>query len=135
MTPEPSQPSDEDEIRRPHGPVGPDSPPGSVDARFTLAAERTVLAWIRTALGFLAGGLAVVYLAPATQHPLWQATVGGLLVTVGCIIALLGGRRWLRTSRALREGGELPGTGPVLWVIGAIVVLAVLMLAMIIVET
>jgi uncharacterized membrane protein YidH (DUF202 family) len=30
-------------------------PQGAVDARFTLAAERTVLAWIRTALGLMVG--------------------------------------------------------------------------------
>lgn len=119
----------------PLGPVGPHSPPGSVDARFTLAAERTVLAWLRTALGFLAGGLAVVYLAPDSQHALWQGIAGGLLVICGCFVALLGGRRWLQTSRAMREGGELPSPRPVLWIIGVIVIVSVLLLAMIIIDT
>ena len=32
------------------------------DARVTLAKERTFLAWVRTALGFVAGGLAVAEL-------------------------------------------------------------------------
>ncbi|MDT5236302.1 MAG: putative rane protein, partial [Mycobacterium sp.] len=33
-----------------------------LDYRFTLANERTFLAWIRTALALLAGGVAVVQL-------------------------------------------------------------------------
>jgi putative membrane protein len=34
------------------------------DYRFTLANERTFLAWIRTSLALLAGGVAVVQLVP-----------------------------------------------------------------------
>ncbi len=38
------------------------------DARFTLANERTFLAWIRTSLALLAGGVALHVLGPAA-HP------------------------------------------------------------------
>ena len=34
------------------------------DYRFTLANERTFLAWIRTALALIAGGVALVQLVP-----------------------------------------------------------------------
>jgi putative membrane protein len=34
------------------------------DYRFSLANERTFLAWIRTSLGFLAGGVGLDQLAP-----------------------------------------------------------------------
>jgi putative membrane protein len=34
------------------------------DYRFSLANERTFLAWIRTSLGFLAGGVGTDQLAP-----------------------------------------------------------------------
>ena len=40
------------------------------DYRFTLANERTFLAWIRTALALIAGGVAVVQLVPAFGVPL-----------------------------------------------------------------
>jgi uncharacterized membrane protein YidH (DUF202 family) len=42
------------------------------DYRFTLANERTFLAWIRTALALIAGGIAVAQLVPAfgtARHP------------------------------------------------------------------
>jgi putative membrane protein len=39
------------------------------DYRFTLANERTFLAWIRTALALIAGGVAVVQLVPALSIP------------------------------------------------------------------
>ena len=39
------------------------------DYRFTLANERTFLAWIRTALALIAGGVAVVQLVPVLSYP------------------------------------------------------------------
>jgi hypothetical protein len=40
-----------------------------LDYRFTLANERTFLAWQRTALGLLAAAVAVVHLVPETTMP------------------------------------------------------------------
>ena len=40
------------------------------DYRFSLANERTFLAWIRTALGFLAAGVGLDQLAPDFATPL-----------------------------------------------------------------
>ncbi|GAC67564.1 YidH family protein [Gordonia soli] len=104
-----------------------------VDARFTLAAERTVLAWIRTALGFMAGGVGIVFIAPQELHPALELGAGLLMVVVGAGIALLGAYRWRRTAAALETDGELPGPLPVLGVIAAIVVVAVLIAVVIIV--
>ena len=39
------------------------------DYRFSLANERTFLAWIRTALGFLAAGVGLDQLAPDFATP------------------------------------------------------------------
>jgi len=39
------------------------------DYRFSLANERTYLAWIRTALGFLAAGVGLDQLAPDFATP------------------------------------------------------------------
>lgn len=44
----------------------PEQPP--LDYRFTLANERTFLAWIRTALGLLAAGVAVHTLVQPFHH-------------------------------------------------------------------
>ncbi len=38
--------------------------PGHPDYRFTLANERTLLAWLRTGLALAAGGVAVATYAP-----------------------------------------------------------------------
>lgn len=39
------------------------------DYRFTLANERTFLAWLRTALALLAAAVAVVQLVPGVRDP------------------------------------------------------------------
>ncbi|UZF58975.1 DUF202 domain-containing protein [Gordonia polyisoprenivorans] len=99
--------------------------PGAPDARFTLAAERTLLAWVRTSLGFLAGGVAIVYVAPDITDRTLETTLGLVMVALGCAIAVMGGWRWRRTDRALREGGPMPGSSHLLVVVAAIVVIAV----------
>lgn len=109
-------------------------PAGGVDARFTLAAERTVLAWIRTALGFIAGGVAIVYVAPDLRESWLEAVLGAVMVLLGCAIAITGGLRWRRTTRVLRSGGEMPGPSSVLFVVAAIVVLSVMIVMAILIQ-
>jgi putative membrane protein len=78
------------------------------DYRFTLANERTFLAWLRTGLALLAGAVALVSLVPDIgPRPIRIALVVVLLalstmVTIGAYF------RWDRTERALREGRTLP---------------------------
>ncbi|MGW4632773.1 YidH family protein [Nocardia sp. NPDC004415] len=81
-----------------------------VDYRFTLANERTFLAWVRTALGLLAGGVAVHTLV----QPLRLAGFGGV-IAVSCLVmafavALGAYRHWQRVTVAMRAGRPLPGT-------------------------
>jgi putative membrane protein len=109
--------------------------PGAIDARFTLAAERTVLAWVRTALGFMAAGVAVVYVAADIEHPVLETALGLVMVGLGCAIALLGAWRWRRTMNALRDGGEMPGPSHVTFLIVGIVVVAVAIAVVIVVNT
>ncbi|MEO9326367.1 YidH family protein [Gordonia aurantiaca] len=110
-------------------------PPGAVDARFTLAAERTLLAWIRTALGFMAAGMAIVYLAPDLEHPVLEVILGLVLVGLGCSFALVGAWRWRRTMRVLLSGGRMPGPAPILYVVTAIVVVAILIAVVVVLQT
>lgn len=42
----------------------PQDDPKGLDARFTFANERTLLAWHRTALGLIAAGVAVTQVLP-----------------------------------------------------------------------
>lgn len=95
------------------------------DYRFTLANERTFLAWIRTALGLLAGGVAVRQLVD--PFDIANATTALALVAVGCSVVLVGGGylRWVAVQRAIRRGDELPAARLVPLVAGALGFIAV----------
>lgn len=80
------------------------------DPRFTLANERTFLAWVRTALAFLAGAVAVH--TPAVDLDVWVKHVASLALLA--VAALAVGQSWLRwrqVERAIRTGQPLPGFG------------------------
>lgn len=83
---------------------------GEPDYRFTLANERTFLAWIRTALALIAGGIAVVHLLPDFGFPGARYAFGFLLTFMGGHLALLAVRRWQRVQAAMRRGEDLPPT-------------------------
>jgi putative membrane protein len=80
------------------------------DYRFTLANERTLLAWIRTALALDAGGLAVIRYAPTLAVTGAREVIGTALVLIGAIIAGTSYRRFVRVDRAIRVGHPLPAT-------------------------
>ena len=72
----------------PHDPRGVGEEP---DYRFTLANERTFLAWIRTALALAAGGLAVISLLPDLTG---SEVLGVLLLALSFATAATAYRRW-----------------------------------------
>jgi putative membrane protein len=93
--------------------VDPDRPPTAPaetepDYRFTLANERTFLAWTRTALAMLAGGVAVVQLVPDLAGRSARLALGLILVGLALVIAVGGYQRWRRVQRAMRLGLPLP---------------------------
>ena len=78
------------------------------DPRFTLANERTFLAWIRTSLAFLAGGIALeAFTAGAFPGPA-RTVLAFFVIGVGMLIALGAGVRWVRVERSMRTGKPLP---------------------------
>lgn len=80
------------------------------DPRFTLANERTFLAWIRTSLAFIGGGVALEAFVQTTDLGALRTGVALALVAVGIVVALNAGLRWLRVERAIRRGRPLPVT-------------------------
>ena len=99
------------------------------DPRFTLANERTFLAWIRTSLALLAGGVAVEAFTGEMFPPTVRFTLGALLLVVGALLALGAGVRWLRVERAMRNARPLPLPLVVPVLAGAVVVGTVVLLA------
>lgn len=80
------------------------------DYRFTLANERTFLAWIRTALALIAGGIAVVQFVPDFGIPGVRHVLGVILTAGGGLLAVLAVRRWQRVQAAMRRNADLPPT-------------------------
>lgn len=77
------------------------------DARFTLANERTFLAWVRTGLALVAGGVALEALGLGLQ-PQMQLLASLLLMATGTVSALQAWMGWARYERALRNNTPLP---------------------------
>ncbi|MGB2567499.1 YidH family protein [Micromonospora citrea] len=78
------------------------------DYRFSLANERTFLAWLRTGLALIAGGLAAAqFLPPLPLRHLREAIAVALLL-LGGTVAVRAVDHWARTERAIRLGEELP---------------------------
>ncbi|GAA1175727.1 MULTISPECIES: YidH family protein [Nesterenkonia] len=78
------------------------------DPRFTLANERTFLAWIRTALAFLAGGIALEAFAADVFADPYRTIISVLTIGVGLLISLGAAARWLHVERSLRLRRPLP---------------------------
>ncbi|MET0698396.1 MAG: DUF202 domain-containing protein [Mycobacterium sp.] len=79
-----------------------------IDYRFTLANERTFLAWQRTALGLLAASVAVIQFVPELGVPGARHLLGILLAVLATVTAAVGLLRWRQTDRAMRDGTALP---------------------------
>ncbi|NUL44229.1 DUF202 domain-containing protein [Cellulosimicrobium funkei] len=78
------------------------------DPRFTLANERTFLAWIRTSLALLAGGIAVEAFTGSVFDALTRMVLGTVLLGLAALLAATAGFRWVRVERAMRHGRPLP---------------------------
>jgi len=99
--------------------------------RFSLANERTFLAWTRTALALIAGGVALEALALDMYAPL-RLAASMVLVIAGIVLPVIAWLDWAQVERAMRLGRPLPHppTGIVLAVAvmaaGALILLATL---------
>ncbi|OAI86083.1 YidH family protein [Pseudomonas putida] len=78
------------------------------DPRFTLANERTFLAWIRTALALLGGAIAIETFAAHAWPTAGRVAMELVLLLASLMVSLGAGWRWLMVERALRRQAPLP---------------------------
>ncbi|GAA3773987.1 YidH family protein [Streptomyces chiangmaiensis] len=79
------------------------------DYRFSLANERTFLAWLRTALALIGGGFAVDQFLPNLSSA-WRVGLALALLGAGVLCSLRAINHWVRCERAMRRGEDLPAS-------------------------
>lgn len=102
------------------------------DYRFTLANERTFLAWQRTALGLLAAGVALVQFVPELVVPGARHVMGVGLSVLAISTSWIGLQRWRQADRAMRRGEPLPKHPSPSYLAVGLIILGVVALAMVI---
>ena len=88
------------------------------DYRFSLANERTFLAWLRTTLALLAEGVA--------------RSLAAMLLALGVLCPIIACIRWAQAERAMRRDEPLPSLGASAAVITGIVLAASAVLALVV---
>ncbi|RPA12462.1 YidH family protein [Gordonia sp. OPL2] len=78
------------------------------DPRFTLANERTYLAWSRTATALLAAGIGLQVVGGTVVSPLIATVLSAVLLVSGGVLAVTSLVHWVIAERALRLGRRLP---------------------------
>lgn len=96
------------------------------DPRMSLANERTLLAWLRTALGLVVAGVAIVALGDVVGRDRLLELTAGTTFAGGAVTAAVGWVRWGRVERALRLDQPLPAGSAALVVLATVLALAVL---------
>ncbi|MET3860554.1 putative membrane protein [Dietzia sp. 2505] len=78
------------------------------DPRFTLANERTFLAWIRTSLGLMAGAVAMEAFAGDEIPEIIRTPLACVLLVMAALLATVSFRRWIRIEASMRHNRPLP---------------------------
>ncbi|MFD7018262.1 YidH family protein [Streptomyces sp. NPDC059161] len=101
------------------------------DYRFSLANERTFLAWIRTSLALIGGGFAVDQFLPELRRGV-RVGLALALLAAGVLCALRAVNHWVRCERAMRRGEDLPVTRFPTFLGLAVAVVAVVMVVVVV---
>jgi putative membrane protein len=117
----PGEPAPDD--RRPRSVYGVGEDP---DLRFSLANERTALAWVRTGLGLVAGGVALTSFASFADMSGFVDVIAAVACLAGAGFAAYALISWRRNERAMRLGEPLPSPTGLPVLVAGVLVLAVL---------
>lgn len=103
-------------------------PEGQPDYRFTLANERTLLAWERTAIALVAASLVVFHFMPSGWR---EYALGVLLLMAGAVAGIGGYIRYRQVDAAVRADRPLP-PNPMAHLLGGTVLACVVIAAIIV---
>lgn len=117
-----------DDLSSPGGAAPEEADP---DYRFTLANERTFLAWLRTALALLAASVALVHLVGNGEPTNGERGVGVALAVLGVVVIGLAMRRWRLVQLAMRRNLDLPRSNDPVLVGVAVLVIGVAVVVMV----
>ena len=79
-----------------------------LDYRFSLANERTFLAWVRTSLALLAGGIALEEIATSFLSDTARTGLAIVAVTLSLVLVVSSWWRWAQVQAVMESGGRLP---------------------------
>lgn len=109
--------------RRPRSVYGVGAEP---EVQASLANERTALAWIRTGMTLVVGGVALATLSSFGDLPFVILAIGGLASIGGAVLGAWALVSWRRTERALRLRQPLPEPSILPWVVAGVVTVGLL---------
>lgn len=97
------------------------------DPRFSMANERTFLAWIRTSLAFIAGGVALETFDLPLNTTLTRV-ISAIMLVVAIVLPGVAWLHWGAAERAMRHSRPLPASPAMALVVGVVIVIGVMIL-------
>jgi putative membrane protein len=95
------------------------------DPRWAMANERTALAWVRTSLTLLAGGVGLTSLARAAGLPRVIDYASAAICLLAAWVGASAFLTWRQRDTAMRTGAPLPATRTLPLLVASVVVIAV----------
>jgi len=97
------------------------------DPRFSMANERTALAWVRTSLALVAAGVGLTSLARLADLAPALDGLAALMCLLGAGLAGNAMLGWRRRELAMRTGQPLPSPAGLFWLVAGIIVVALVL--------
>lgn len=94
------------------------------DPRFSMANERTALAWLRTGLALVGGGVALTTLGTFADAAAFLDVIAAIACVSGGVLALTSLSSWRRSERALRLKEPLPSPKALPVLVGGVAAVA-----------